>query len=242
MDRPQTNPVKLSGATRTYERQLKSIAQHVGVLVRGFDWKENAFREVATLEQMLRAYSEALSGWARQTAANMVVSVNRQDHAAWMRATKELSAGIRNEIQRTDVGARMKQLLNEQVHYIKSIPLDAAQRVHDLTLKGLEMGARPEEIAAEINRTGQVSRSKALLIARTEVGRTSTVLTQTRAESIGSEGYIWRTSGDESVRPSHKKMNGRYVPWRRPPTLDNLTGHAGALVNCRCYPESVIPN
>ena len=42
---------------------------------------------------------------------------------------------------------------------------------------------------------------------------------------IGSEGYIWHTVGDMLVRESHKKMNGKFVKWSEPPTLDNLTIH-----------------
>ncbi len=36
-------------------------------------------------------------------------------------------------------------------------------------------------------------------------------------------------------------MEGRFVPWDEPPTLDGMTAHAGEFVNCRCYPEPVIP-
>jgi len=90
--------------------------------------------------------------------------------------------------------------------------------------------------------SGDVARSRALLIARTEVTRTATTLTQARAEHIGSEGYIWRTAGDGDVRPSHRAMNGKFVRWDSPPTLDNLTGHAGCVPNCRCYAEPVIPD
>lgn len=80
------------------------------------------------------------------------------------------------------------------------------------------------------------------VIARTEVARTSSVLTQARAEHAGSTGYIWRTARDGDVRPSHKAMNGRFVRWGEPPTLDNLRGHAGCLPNCRCYADPVIPD
>jgi uncharacterized protein with gpF-like domain len=69
------------------------------------------------------------------------------------------------------------------------------------------------------------------------------VLTQARAEHIGSEGYIWRTSNDSDVRHSHKEMNGRYVRWDTPPRLsDGTVTHAGQIYNCRCYPEPVIPD
>ncbi|EFI2486087.1 phage minor head protein, partial [Escherichia coli] len=62
-----------------------------------------------------------------------------------------------------------------------------------------------------------------------------------RALSIGSNGYIWRTAEDGDVRHSHREMEGKFVEWGKPPTLDGMTGHAGELPNCRCYKEIVFP-
>ncbi|EFO4716945.1 phage head morphogenesis protein, partial [Escherichia coli] len=43
------------------------------------------------------------------------------------------------------------------------------------------------------------------------------------------------------VRHSHREMEGKFVEWGKPPTLDGMTGHAGELPNCRCYKEIVFP-
>src|SRR6185437_1153848 len=96
-------------------------------------------------------------------------------------------------------------------------------------------------IVPEIMRGGEVSKSKATLIARTETGRALTALTQARAETVGSTSYVWRTVKDSDVRLSHKQMEGKVVDWDSPPTLDGLTGHAGSLPNCRCFAEPIIP-
>lgn len=153
-----------------------------------------------------------------------------------------MSRGLRREIQTAPTGELFQALLNEQVTLIKSLPLEAAQRVHELTIKGLEDSTRASEIAKEIARSGEVAMSRANLIARTEVARTASTLTQSRAEHVGSEGYIWRTSDDSDVRHSHKQMNGKFVRWDSPPTLsDGTTTHAGQIYNCRCYPEPVLP-
>ena len=68
-----------------------------------------------------------------------------------------------------------------------------------------------------------------------------TALTKARAEDVGSDGYIWRSVRDGATRPSHRAMEGKFVKWGEPPTLDGMTGHAGEFPNCRCYPEPVIP-
>ena len=73
-------------------------------------------------------------------------------------------------------------------------------------------------------------------------GGATGALDQARALSIGSNGYIWRTAEDGDVRHSHREMEGKFVEWGRPPTLDGMTGHAGELPNCRCYKEIVFPN
>jgi len=174
----------------------------------------------------------------------MLADVNRRNERAWRETGKEMGKALRMEISYAPTGNAFAMLLDLQVGLIKSIPLDAAQRVQALTVEGLVTGERAKSIAAEIMRTEDVSKSKATLIARTEVARAASVLTESRARFVGSEGYIWRSSGDADVRPSHQKMDGKYVRWDKPPVTDKGLGpyHAGCGPNCRCYPDPVIPN
>jgi SPP1 gp7 family putative phage head morphogenesis protein len=191
---------------------------------------------------MLGKYAEALAPWAAQAAEQMLADVNHRDEQAWRSLAVEMSHALREEIRNAPTGQLMQALMAEQVTLIQSLPLEAAKRVHELTIAGLEDSTRASEIAKEIMRSGEVAESRATLIARTEVARSASTLTQARAEHIGSEGYIWRTSGDGDVRESHKHMNGKFVRWDAPPTLsDGTTTHAGQIFNCRCYPEPVIP-
>ncbi|WP_232111770.1 phage minor head protein [Pseudomonas guariconensis] len=233
------NPVRMSRAEREYQRSLTQVARQVGAIINGFPPGDPAADP--TITQILRRYSDLLNDWAVSTASRMIADVNQQDRKAWAERSAEMSKALRDEILNADTGAAMRGLLAEQVTLIKSIPTEAAQRVHDLTLKGIEDGTRANEIAKEIRRSGEVATSRAQLIARTEVSRTAATLTEARAKATGSTGYIWRTSHDGDVRSSHKAMEGKFVPWSDPPTLDKLTGHAGCLPNCRCWPEPVIP-
>jgi len=232
------NPPKTGRAERVYAKQLESIARHVGEIINGFE--PGDISAVPSLTQMLSKYAEALRPWATATANKMLGEVNARDIESWRDLGNAISVGLRNELINAPVGAAVSDLLRQQVTLITSIPTEAAQRVHDLTIKGLEDSRRYNEYVEEIERSGDVAKSRAILIARTEVSRTASTLTQARAEYIGSEGYNWRTAHDGSVRYSHKKMEGKFVYWSAPPTLDNLTGHAGCLPNCRCYPEPVL--
>lgn len=224
----------------SYAGQLRKVAQQVGAIIDGFQPGDP--ETVPTITDMLAKYAEMLIPWATATASRMLGEVNRRDEQAWFSHANDISRALREEIRNAPTGALLQERLAEQVTLIKSLPLDAAKRVHELTLAGIEDGTRAKEIAKEIARSGEVSMNRANLIARTEVARTASALTQARAEHIGSEGYIWRTSKDSDVRHSHKEMEGKYVRWDTPPKLsDGTVTHAGQIYNCRCYPEPVIP-
>ena len=218
--------------------RLRKIASHIGDIVRGFD--PSTSDGWIQMHAALDRYAQLIEPWARAVANRMITEVAARDKQTWREVSAQMGRALHQEIEYAPIGATMQQLLQEQVHLIKSLPLDAAQRVHELTIEGIQQGTRAKDIAAEIMRTGEVSKSRATLIARTEVGRTATALTQARAQFVGSEGYTWATVRDSDVRPSHKKMEGKFVRWDNPPTLDNLTGHAGTLPNCRCVPLVVI--
>lgn len=234
------NPVKTRAIEQRYGMQLRRVAQQVGAIIQPFT--PGDLSQVPTIQHLLNAYSDVLHSWATQTASNMLMEVALRDEQTWKVIARDMGRSLREEILNAPTGAVMRELLAEQVHLIQSIPREAGERVHLLTLEGIENATRAKQIAAEIMRSEEVAASRAMLIARTEVTRTATNLTQARATHIGSEGYIWRTAGDGDVRPSHREMNGRYVRWSSPPTLDKLKGHAGCMPNCRCYPEPVLPD
>jgi SPP1 gp7 family putative phage head morphogenesis protein len=223
-----------------YARRLRKVASHVQDIVKGFD--------VSTLPGSLFArtaleqYARILTPWAQAVGQRMVTEVAARDERSWFQISERMGKALRQEIATAPTGEVMRERMAEQVKLITSLPTEAADRVHRLALQGITEGWRADRIADEIMATGHVTRARANLIARTEVGRTSTLLTQARAEHVGSEGYNWRTAKDSDVRPSHKAMAGKFVKWTEPPTLDGMTGHAGALPNCRCFCEPVIPD
>ena len=222
-----------------YSRQLRKIAGYIDTLVKGFD--VNDPRSHALIVSSLNQYGDTLHHWANHTAGRIMSDIALRDENTWLIYAKDLSYGVREQIRNSDISAVYQQLLAEQVRLIKSLPLEAAQRVHDLSTRALIDGGRAKEVAGLIMATGHVSLGRANTIARTEISRAASVFIQSRAEHLGSDGYIWRTSNDVDVRTSHKDMNAKYVAWNKPPTLDRMTGHAGCLPNCRCYPEPVIP-
>lgn len=237
------NPVRTAAAEQRYGMQLKKVAAQVQAIISPFE--PGDIGSVPTIQQLLDAYAEMLKPWATMTASNMLMDVALRDESAWKTMAKEMSRSLREEITGAPTGRVLQELLAEQVDLITSIPREAGQRVHELTLKGLEDSTRASEIAKEIMRSGEVAKSRAMLIARTEVSRTATSLTQARAQFVGSDSYIWRTSSDSDVRADHRKLNGKVFRWDDPPVVDDRSGmraHPGCSPNCRCYAEPIIPD
>lgn len=189
----------------------------------------------------LDRYADLIEPWAEAVSSRLMSTLELSDDAMWRDRSVAISAGLR-DIMNSGTGQVTRSIIDEQVKLFKSLPLQAADRVYDIHNEAIDAvvkGRRSSELTAEIMRTGEVTEARARTIARTEVGRASTALTQARSTAIGSPGYIWRTAEDSDVRHSHAQMEGKYVAWASPPTLDGMTGHAGQFPNCRCYCEVV---
>lgn len=229
-------------AEHRFARQLRKVANQVGAIVRGMA-PEGVVGNLSSLTQTLHRYGELLQPWAQEVARSMVEEVSRRDEAAWGSLGREIGRELRKEVRTAPTGQAMREKMAEAEELITSLPVEAAQRVHKLVIEGMEGGVRAAETAKEILATGEVTASRAMLIARTETTRAATSLVEARARHVGSEGYIWRSLGDGDVRPIHRKLNGHYFRWDDPPVAGESgeRAHPGGIYNCRCYPEVVVP-
>lgn len=233
---------------RRFSRQLRAVAKQVGVIVNGLAPK-GIVRAPQQLTQALHQYSAMIRPWARSVSETMLAEVAQRDEIAWASMGREIGRELRKEVRSAPTGHLMRELLTERVDLITSLPTKAAHRVHGLTIEAMsESGARAAEIAKDIQRTGHVTESRAMLIARTEVSSTASAMTEARARHVGSKGYFWRTVGDSDVRHDHSKLEGQFIPWGEPPIAGTGKGgvpvryHAGRGPNCRCYPEPSLPD
>lgn len=236
------NPVKIARAERRLAKALKGIGQHVGELIEAFE--PGNVEVLPTLTQLLERYAAALKPWAARTAQAMLMEVDARDRDRWGALSDAMSEQMRYDLRHAPVGELLRELMEEQVDLITSLPKKAAQRVHELTIKGLENSTRAAEIREDILRSSDVTKSRAVLIARTETSRTASALTQVRAKAAGSTHYYWRTVGDSDVRPGHRDMEGVVCEWAHPPAVKEndtiMHHHPGDIWNCRCWAEPIL--
>lgn len=226
-----------------YERQLAKVGHNIGSLVKGMA-PEGIVRDYRAIERILNQYSSILQPWAKSIVERMTAEVSQRDIRAWAELGRSIGQSLKKEILNAPTGMALREQMQEQIKSITSLPIEAAQRLNELTLKGITEGTRTPEIMEAILNSGKVSVSRARLIARTQVATTASKLTEVRAVHIGSPGYFWRTSLDSDVRLFHKKLEGKFIEWSNPPIVDKngRRAHAGQDFQCRCYQEVVVPD
>jgi SPP1 gp7 family putative phage head morphogenesis protein len=126
---------------------------------------------------------------------------------------------------------------SQNAQLIKSLPEQELERVAGTVERGLQQGSRFTDVAKEIQKSFGITHRRAKLIARDQTTKLNASLTKLRQEEVGVEEYIWQTSGDERVRPTHRANDGKKFRWDSPPSK---TGHPGHDVNCRCVARPVL--
>lgn len=231
-------------AEREFYQALKKVARTSSHIVESHVDGDKIINE-KKMQLALKAYSDLIGPWAQKQSAKMLKGVASKNEKAYQSQSKAMGAALKLGVAKNDVEKAAIVLMNEQVTLIKSIPLEAGLRAQKIASESFFNGKRSNELAEELMKTGEVTESRAALIARTETARSNASINQARALSVGSQRYIWRNSGDEAVRDAHrvykgKKLDGKIFDWDNPPTLDDgTTGHPGTFPNCRCYAEAV---
>ena len=245
-DKKPTPPVKMTPAERKYFNAMKLVAQEIEKILKSTLTSATKAQGIKAIS-LLKKYSKELTRWSTKTVATMFYNVNKDNQKKWDKLSARMSQELKKELSRPPEKAWMQKYMDDNVGFIKSMPIDAAKRVHKLIKENQYVGLRSTDLIHEIMRIGGMSENKAKMIARTETSRYSTALTEMRATSIGADWYIWRAVGDFRTRSSHKHMNRVLVSWNDPPSPEKLSGekaygeyHAGETFNCRCYPEPVL--
>ena len=139
------------------------------------------------------------------------------------------------ELYRTMSGARGSRITWRS--YKTTPAKESLGRMRQIVLEGYRNGETTTAIVKQIQRAYSVDRRHAQLLARDQIAKLNGDITQQQQQDAGVVEYVWSTSGDSRVRPSHAALNHKRFRWDDPPVVDEKTGrrcHPGKDYQCRC--------
>jgi len=128
----------------------------------------------------------------------------------------------------------MKQAIEDNVSLIKTIPAKHFDRIEKIIRDAFDKGKRAEDIAADIQETGEITDRRAAFIARDQMAKVTSAANEDRLLTLGVERYIWSTSQDERVRKVHAELDGLEFRFDDPPDsgTDGEPLSPGFPINC----------
>lgn len=175
---------------------------------------------------------------------------------------KSMSSNIKNvtgidlagQINSSDVDKLLNIKISENVALITSFKNGFVEDIGKIIRDNVLDGQRSTRLITEIKERGNVSQSRAKLIARTETSKVNAQITQLRAEALGSRTYVWSTVIDERTRRDHVVMDGLTCQfgdnttfsddggktWRKRSEIGGVEILAGDIYNCRCTPLPIV--
>jgi SPP1 gp7 family putative phage head morphogenesis protein len=199
--------------------------------------RSRAERVLSSLGQ----YADQISGFNRRAFASAMANVLGVDmfrgaDGPWLQAS-------------------LRSWASENARLIQSIPEQMLTQVEGIAQRALRTGADPRETARQIRERFGVTEVRARLIARDQVAKLNSNITEGRNLALGLTTYVWSTSGDERVRESHAAMNGKLCKWDDETVYSDDDGqtwqprsaiggveeHPGRDFQCRCVSAAVIP-
>jgi len=136
----------------------------------------------------------------------------------------------------------------ENYKLIKKLSEDYIAQVNRQTELAVTNGWSVKQLMNEIRSSNEkITKNRARLIARDQIGKLNGKTTQARMEAVGLDLYEWSTSQDERVRDSHECLEGKICRWDDPTVYSDDGGktwkdrpgswcqlHPGYDIQCRC--------
>ena len=218
-----------------YRTWFSNLISRLGFLT---GLKLDAERSDSPIEDLLR---QALGEW-RQVVQTFTVRIEKR-----VNRIRELSQIFWSDIAGVDLSVQpvlsepwlqpaLDAFAEQNAALITKIGVETATEVQRVVQDGQLFGRSQKEIAAEIRKISNkfgINRSR--LIARDQISKLNGQLTMMRSQRSGIDEYIWSTSQDERVRPSHREKNNKKRNWNENPI-------PGEEIQCRCVAIPLISN
>jgi SPP1 gp7 family putative phage head morphogenesis protein len=133
----------------------------------------------------------------------------------------------------TRLGSAIAAARNKNIELMRNAGSAYIDQVRDILEDPEWVGKTSDDLAEEIVKRGDVSQSRAELIARDQTLKLNANITKLRCTNAGITKYVWNTSHDERVRDTHRELDGQTFDFPTgAPSLDGL--NPGEDFQCRC--------
>ena len=121
---------------------------------------------------------------------------------------------------------------------IKDFTNKQVVRLRQLAEQSLFEGLGDKALVDVIQKEFNVTKNKAMFLARQETGLLVSTYRQATYKTVGIKKYKWSTSHDDRVRQMHKDLDGKIFSWDDPPVTNEKgdRNHPGEDWRCRCQP------
>lgn len=216
---------RISRATGLRRDELRADVSDVEAVIGGIQGRLTARID----NTHLRALEELIERYRNQTTLFSRQQTIRQMHRMLGVDAFPTEAGLQ---------AQLDLFLADNARLIKSMTGDYVDKVMSSVRRHAQAGHRPvvfeKLIHKDLKSRFKERKNHAKFVARDQTSKLNGNLTQMRQTGLGIEKYIWRTSRDERVRPTHRAKEGNIYSWDDPP---EDTGHPGNDFQCRCSAE-----
>ena len=248
------------GLEREYRRKLQRLIRQMNDSVKW--WLKAAYRRnegkiellgaedaspaVALqkeLRRLFRHWEKVFSAEGKKIAYWLVSKAKGRGQSAMKAALKAAGITVNFKPSRAEQ-YMMSSIIEANVALIKTIPSEYFDRVEQAVQRSVQAGRDIYGLTEELDRSYDISRKRAAVIARDQNNKATDGLNRVRDAGLGITEGIWiHVPGDKSSRHTHMQMNGKKFNLAEgmydPAVGRNI--HCGELVNCNCIYKAVIP-
>lgn len=204
---------------------------------------------------MQRLASISITEIAARLSAGLVSRANQQNKEQAQRTFfQAFGIDLTGMLGDGAIKGKMEQAVRENVDLITSIHTDFINDIGEKVFGNLLAGGRHENLIDIIRERGNVTKSRAKLIARDQTSKLNADLTEARNVALGLDIYEWSGTGDERERNSHFVLNGMLCKysdptvysddggksWKKRSSIGAFIGKPGEDYQCRCLSLSYV--
>ena len=201
------------------------------------------------IEVLASIAGERIEERAKLLATRFVSKVHYQNKTQFTRNFKnafdiDLSSIVEKEI----LGDTLAVAIQQNVELITSIKNDFINDIGSNVFTNYKKGFRHGELINEIRERGNVSYSRAKLIARDQTAKVNADFEEERNKKLGFDIYKWKGTADARERDSHRALNNMLCKysdptvysddegktWKKRKSIGGYIGKCGEDYQCRC--------